>query len=246
MSNSEIRKQLQLIAQLSQLDQKIDSLYEKAGELPEKIEELERELHNQEKLIEELQEKRQKVIGEKAELHVEIKDIDSRRRKLEDLVFQVKNNRQYDAIMKELEYIKQQQQEAESKFATLTIQEENLRKQLEQEKAKFDEMKETLQRLEKELKRIEDSQKDEMEQLLIEREKLVKKIPKQILLHYERIREYHDDAAVPLKRGSCSGCYSVVPPQVEVELRNYYRVYFCENCGRVLYPEELQEEVPID
>ncbi len=241
-----VKQQLELVVQLSKLDQKIDELYEEFGELPEQIEELHKAIEEQQKKIEQLSERQREVVGEKTDVHLKIQTLRDRQKELEDLLFQVKTNRQYDAIVKELEYIKQQREEEENRYATLAIQEHNINKQLEQEQEHLAEMKEELEALEKEYAELEGGLQNKIHRLENQRERLAKKLPRQLLSHYERIREYHDDAAVPLKRGSCSGCYSVVPPQTEVELRNYYRVFFCENCGRILYPEELQEKEPVD
>ncbi len=241
-----VKEQLELIVQLSKLDQQIDELYAEFGELPDRIEEVRKAVEEQEEKIEQLQERHKEVIGEKTDVHLKVQALEERQKELEDLLFQVKTNRQYDAIVKELEYLKQQRQDEENKYATLAIQEHNISKQLEQEQQQLEQLKAELQELEEEFAALEGGLDKKIRRLEMKREKLVQKLPKQLLSHYERISEYHGDAAVPLKRGSCSGCYSVVPPQTEVELRNYYRIFFCENCGRILYPEELEEKEAVD
>ncbi|PWG73493.1 hypothetical protein DF186_22790, partial [Enterococcus hirae] len=58
---------------------------------------------------------------------------------------------------------------------------------------------------------------------------------------YKRIRQYHSEAAVPVKRNSCSGCFSAIPPQIIVEMRNDFEtMYKCENCGRILIPDDIE------
>ncbi|MDQ1267270.1 MAG: uncharacterized protein QG635_2424, partial [Bacteroidota bacterium] len=69
---------------------------------------------------------------------------------------------------------------------------------------------------------------------------IVKKVDAQNLKDYDRIRKFHGDAAVRVRKNSCSGCFSLIPQQIIVELRNNLnKLYFCENCGRIMYPEEI-------
>jgi hypothetical protein len=75
-----------------------------------------------------------------------------------------------------------------------------------------------------------------------ERQKLVSRIAKADLALYERIRKARNGkAVVPVKKGSCGGCFNRVPPQKLLELRQHERVYTCERCGRIIISDEIAE-----
>jgi predicted nucleic acid-binding Zn-ribbon protein len=90
--------------------------------------------------------------------------------------------------------------------------------------------------------RLSGNHNDELTELLNKRTALVAKLPANVLLQYDRIREFHTNAAVSVRRNSCSGCFNAIPPQKLVEIRAYKQMFTCESCGRILYPEDM--EVP--
>ena len=85
------------------------------------------------------------------------------------------------------------------------------------------------------LDEIDQQSRAEEARLLGEREKLAKKIDDRHMRQYQRIQKAKNGlAVVPVSKGSCGGCYSAIPPQRIVEIRNAERLYSCENCGRIL------------
>ncbi|MFN4986039.1 MAG: zinc ribbon domain-containing protein, partial [Ignavibacteria bacterium] len=85
---------------------------------------------------------------------------------------------------------------------------------------------------------------DEMRKFIDVRVKLIAKLDDTLEIEYERIRKFHENAAVAVRRGSCSGCYSAIPSQRIMEMK-YQRdkMYTCENCGRILFTDDVEAEI---
>jgi len=86
-----------------------------------------------------------------------------------------------------------------------------------------------------ELEEIINHTKNEEARLKHEREKIIREIEPRFLRQYERIRKAKSGlSVVPIKRNSCGGCYSTIPPQRIIQIRELDRLYTCEYCGRIL------------
>ena len=89
---------------------------------------------------------------------------------------------------------------------------------------------------------IKESEADE-KKLLTEREKACKKIEDRLLTSYQRLRDNARNglAVVPVSRGACGGCFNVVPPQRQADIRENKKLIVCEHCGRIL--AEVTDEI---
>ncbi|MBN2365682.1 MAG: hypothetical protein JXL67_05920, partial [Calditrichaeota bacterium] len=109
-------------------------------------------------------------------------------------------------------------------------------------KARLEELNTEIKRLEeqlgeyrRELDEITRQTQEEESKLLEKREDVLRDIDKRYQWQYERIRKAKDGlAVVPVKKNSCGGCFSAIPPQKIVEIREMNRLYTCEHCGRIL------------
>ena len=112
---------------------------------------------------------------------------------------------------------------------------ETLNAQLGELSGEFDERHKELREVNKE------HEKEELK-LGHEREKLLVRITGDDLERYERIkRAKNGKAVVPVKRGACGGCFSRVPPQKILEIRQNSRLFTCEHCGRILVSDHIVE-----
>jgi predicted nucleic acid-binding Zn-ribbon protein len=85
------------------------------------------------------------------------------------------------------------------------------------------------------LDEITEQTQEEEKRLNKEREKILADVDKRYQWQYERIRKAKDGlAVVQIKKNSCGGCFSAIPPQKIVEIREMNRLYTCEHCGRIL------------
>lgn len=234
-----MESQIYLIASLALIDGRLDEFREEFGDLPKEIEEKQEKADEFKALVEEtegvLNDIREFCSTSKKTL-VELKE---KEKQLSKQQFKVRNNKEFDAITKEISHIKSEHSRLSDKMRTEGIKEENLLRILEKQKTDFEQADAILKEKQQEFEELSDTQNEETTALESKRKEIVEKLEEDFYNEYMRIRKYHSEAAVQVRRDSCSGCFSHVPPQKIVEIRTKVdTMYFCENCGRILYPEE--------
>jgi predicted nucleic acid-binding Zn-ribbon protein len=158
--------------------------------------------------------------------------------------FQVKNNREFDAITKEIDHLKSERAALDERLRTAGVREENLRASLNQQEHELAEVKEKLADKQKELEALSGDQNEELRKYIEIRLRLSGQIDDTLETEYERIRTFHGNAAVPIRKNSCSGCFSAIPSQRIMEMK-YQRdkVYTCENCGRIIFTDDVAVDI---
>lgn len=241
-----IAKKLESLVKLQSIDSERDELVKVRGALPDEVMDLEDEIAGYQtradKQNQELAELEESIAGNKTA----IKDAEKLIKKYEEQQMNVRNNREYDAITKEMEL-----QQLEIQILEKRIKEAYDR--IEQKKVEIDATKETLQERSKDL----DSKKGELgvitqeseadeQKLLKDRDKATKNVEDRLLKSYEKVRANMRNglAVVPVKRGACGGCFNVVPPQKQAEIREKKKIIVCEHCGRIL--ADVEDEVEED
>ncbi len=228
---------------LQRVDSSLDDLLELKGDLPAVIQQLHDYIRDKEQQRVDLEDTVKRSLISRDEADSEIISLKERIEKYKTQQFEVKSNKQYDALGKEIDY-------SQERIAKLT-------KELEQLEGTANNAKEDSKSIGPELERLQAELKEKSEELTLvnkehedeelrlhhEREKLIARIQKTDLQLYERIRKAKGGLAiVPVKRSSCGGCYNRVPPQRVLELRKNSRITTCERCGRVLVSEELAND----
>jgi len=232
--------QIHFLTALSFIDGQLDELEEEFGDLPIRVAKIESKLEKQIKLVEEtkriLDDVRKFTTDSKATL-IELKD---KEEKLAKKQFNVRNNKEFDAITKEIDHVKKEHSRILDELRTVGVKEENLKVMLETQKNDADETDAELVEAQKEYDEIASDTNDEVKLLKVKRKEIEAKIDKKYIEEYKRIRTQMNDAVVQVRRNSCSGCFNSVPPQIIVEIRNNLdTAYHCEACGRILSPEEI-------
>jgi predicted nucleic acid-binding Zn-ribbon protein len=156
----------------------------------------------------------------------------------------VRNNREFDAISKEIEYQELQIQLSEKHIKEFSAEVKSRKKQMEDTDASLSERKIDLEVKKAELESIDRETAKEIEELTLEESKAVEKIDDRLLAAYRRIRSnvHNGLAVVTVKRDACGGCYNRIPPQRQYEIRQNKKIIVCEYCGRILVSDELAEE----
>ena len=201
-------------------------------------------LHSRQTRIEEEINGIQEFINQKKEV---IKEAEALIKKYEKQTENVKNSREFEAINKEIEM-----QQLEVKLAekhTKDANEEIAEKVLLLEKAK-----KAIATKEGVLK----NKKEELEKIIAATEKEEKHFTKlsadarenvdpRLLHSYDRIRSNYRNglAVVPVVRDACGGCFNAIPPQRQSEIRQRKKIMVCENCGRILVDEDLNDAVEV-
>lgn len=242
-----VEEKLVELAKLQKLDSKLDQVQIMKGELPMEVSDLEDELAgltSRKNRIEEEINGISEYIEQKKGL---IKESEALADKYEKQSENVKNNREFEAINKEIEL-----QQLEGKLAEKHIRDANV--ELSQKIEVLDEVKKKIDGKDAVLS----TKKEELGKIITETEKeekgfedkiakARKEIEERLLFSYDRIRKNYRNglAVVPVERDACGGCFNAIPPQKQSEIRQRKKILVCENCGRILIDEELSDSIDI-
>lgn len=235
---------LKLLYQLQNIDDNLDELEELRGDLPNIVKSLVDRINS---LKEEISSKEieQKDSLKKRELNEEeIEKHKENQKKFKAQLYQVRNNKEYDALTKEIDHTEAQIKKLETENDGLADLSKRLTQEIEEQKPMLEELNAELKEKEADLKEIIKANEKEEKLLQEKRKKIVAEIKKPDLSAYMRIRKAkRGKAVVTIKRSACSGCHNIVPSQRQLEIRQNNRLFFCEYCGRILVSAEISESV---
>ncbi|MFN8359089.1 MAG: C4-type zinc ribbon domain-containing protein [Candidatus Kapaibacterium sp.] len=230
------------LAELAAIDNELDELHEELGDLPKEVKSHEKTVKMRSALVDETQNLVNELHAFKSNSQIMLQEIKDKEAHYAEQQFQVRNNREFDAITKEIENLRDERNRILEQQRTSGVKEDNLAQILSQQKQDLADAVEVLGEKEKELSELSSGHNDVLKDLMEKRIELAKSINEGALADYERIRTFHSAAAVPLRKNSCTGCFSAVPPQKIVEIRNNTnKTFFCEHCGRILFPEDMKK-----
>ncbi|MFA4843058.1 MAG: C4-type zinc ribbon domain-containing protein [Candidatus Omnitrophota bacterium] len=236
-----LEEQIKLLIGLQKLDKQIFKLRRDLESQPILIRAAEESLKAKEAGLKKKEEEAKALAVKRKEKEIELQAKEDGIKKLQGQLYQIKTNKEYQAMEKEIA----------GKKADISVIEEEIIKIFDQidECAKgAAKEKETLSQerrvFDEEKKKIEASSKEmevAMQKLNAERSELAQKIDKEYLSKYERILHSKNGLAmVNVEHEACGGCNINLPPQVINEIRLKEELIFCGNCARILYIEEEQ------
>lgn len=220
---------------LQDIDHRLNDLKMQKGDLPLLIEQVSQDIEEKNAELEQMKEKKGNLRNDRKLFEKEISASKTQLKKYEDQLYSVKTNKEYDAISLEIDTKKMEIEGFENKTLKTLEEDEELETNSKVLSEEIEKLKSQLKENEKELKEISEITKKEENKLLNERNKIIAKIEPRLVRRYERIKNAKEGIAVaPVKKGSCGGCFSAIPPQKIVEIRETNRLLTCENCGRIL------------
>jgi len=240
-----VEDKLKALYKLQLIDSKIDKIRIVRGELPLEVQDLEDDVTGLQTRIDKINEEisdLDNTISGKKNLII---DAEAGIEKYKSQQNNVRNNREYDSLSKEIE------------FQTLEIELAN--KRIKEAKIKLDGKKDILSENESKINARQDELKlkqDELESIINETEKEEKAlesdsakaealIDDRLIIGYKRVRNSVRNglAVVSVERESCGGCFNKIPPQRQLEISLRKKVLVCEHCGRILVDPDLAEAV---
>lgn len=239
-----VEQKLQALWNLQTIHTQIDKIHQVRGELPIEVADLEDEVAGLETRIEKIRTELDGFEDAIVNRKNQIKDAQAAIKKYETQLNDVKNNREYDAITKEVEIQGLEIQVLEKKIREIEYDITNKTSKYEKAQADLVERKKDLVVKQEELANITGETEKEEQSLLSKAEKAEKKIDERLLIAYHRLRKNAKNglAVVTIDRDSCSGCYNQIPPQRQLDIRQRKKIIVCEHCGRVLVDEEYALE----
>lgn len=248
MAELSIKEKLKNLYDLQQIDSEIDQIGILKGELPMEVSDLEDEIEGLQTRISRLRGSVEDMEQVASRHYANIKEAEALIERYEKQMDNVKNNREYDALTKEIEMQKLEIQLSnkkireggamlDSKKETLAAAEERLEKKQSAIEAKKVELAQI----------IEKTEKDE-EKLKKKSDKARKVIEDRLLKAYDKIRGAYRNglAVVTVEREACGGCFNKIPPQIQIEIQSQKKIIACEHCGRVLVDDETAGVVPAE
>jgi uncharacterized protein len=242
-----VEEKLTSLVTLQKIDSKLDEIQILKGELPIEVKDLEDEiegLHARQVRVEEEINGMQEFIAQKKEA---IKEAEALVAKYEKQSDNVKNNREFEAINKEIEMqtLEIKLCEKHIKDATEDIGEKA--RQLESAKKAVATKESNLSGKKSELEKIITETVKEETLYRSQADGARNHVDERLLLSYDRIRKNYRNglSVVPVERDSCGGCFHAIPPQKQSEIKLRKKVIVCENCGRILVDTDLNDSIEI-
>jgi predicted nucleic acid-binding Zn-ribbon protein len=247
-TETSIEQKLKALYKLQLIDSKIGKLTAIRGELPIEVSDLEDEIIGQETRLNNLKADVTKFEENISANKSKITDAKALVKKYEKQLDNVKNNREFDALNKEIEIQGLEQQALEKRI-------KNTQFDIEQKKIAIDTLQKELegraidlQNKKAELDTIVAETQKEEDELLKIRSAAVKIADERLVHSYDRIRKSVKNGigVATIERESCSGCFAGIPPQRQSDIKQRKKIIVCENCGRVLTDALMAEEVASD
>ena len=240
-----VEERLKTLYQLQTLLSQIDRIKNLRGELPLEVKDMDDEVERLKTRIQKFKNEAEELRKGVAAKKVEIQNAQDAIAKYTEQQNNVRNNREFDAITKEIEYQELEIELAEKRLKEYAAGVKVKKAQLEEAEALSKERTADLGAKKAELEGIEAETAPLVAEYSVQADGVKEKIDERLLAAYERIRRNVRNglAVVTVKRDACGGCFNRIPPQRQVDIRQGKKIIICEYCGRILVadPEESQE-----
>lgn len=239
MSPVSIKGQLSKLVELQALDTQIYALRKEKNEKPNEIKQLEDSFNEKKTNLMQLEEKLKSMAVKRKDRELELAKKEEDVKKLQIQLYQLKTNKEYSAMLTQIEGIKADKSVLEEEIIKVLDEADELKQNinkekefLNQEEAKTNAEKKNIQ---DRIRQIEEN----LNTLEAKRSQLIPAIEPKILKNYERVLKNRDGLAlVAVRNNACQGCFMNTPPQVINEIQIGERIVVCEMCARILYLEE--------
>ena len=235
---------LSTLFELQLIDDELDTLQELRGDLPLEVNNLNSQIQNIKDTISEKEKEKSEALAIIKTNENEIERLNASLTKFKAQLYQVRNNKEYDALTKEID----NSEEKINVFTGENVELENkvqiLKSEIEEITPQLDDLLAEVEIKDEELKQIVKANEREESKLVAKREDVAAKVRKSDYNTYTRIRKaLAGKAVVTISRGACTGCHNVVPPQRQIEIRGSKRLFTCESCGRLLISPNVAADV---
>lgn len=240
-----MQEKILALYELQKIDSKIDAINRVKGELPLEVQDLEDEMAGMKTRIDHINSEIEEFNALTKQRKREIDQAKIMIGNYKEQQNNVRNNREFDAISKEIEYQELEIELAEKRLKEYAAGIKSKKLQLEEAENLSKDRAADLAAKKSELEGIEAETAPQVAEFQAQREQVQVKIDERLLAAYDRIRRNVRNglAVVTVKRDACGGCFNRIPPQRQVDIRQGKKIIVCEYCGRILVadPEAAQE-----
>ncbi|MCB0552564.1 MAG: hypothetical protein KDD02_03350 [Phaeodactylibacter sp.] len=238
-----VAEKLKELYDLQTIDSKIDEIEVLKGELPMEVSDLEDDIAGLSTRIQRLQVQVKDLEQEAAKHQANIQEAEALIVRYNTQLDNVKNNREYDALTKELEMQNLEIQLSEKKIKAVKKEAENKQETLDATQERLNTKQKELESKKIELEQIIAKTEKEEEKLRKLSEKARKNIEERLIRAYDKIRKSYRNgmAVVTVERNACGGCFNQIPPQLQLEIAMRKKIIACEHCGRILVDDFIAD-----
>ena len=235
-----MQEKIMALYELQKIDSQIDEINKVKGELPLEVQDLEDEIEGLKTRIDNINAEMEEFNSLTKQRKREVDQAKIQITHYKEQQNNVRNNREYDAITKEIEYQELEIELAEKRLREYAVALKNKKAQLEDAEAVAADRGVDLAAKKNELEGIEAETADQVASLEAKAAKAKAKIDERLLTAYNRIRRSVRNglAVVTVKRDACGGCFNRIPPQRQVDIRQGKKLIVCEYCGRILVDDK--------
>lgn len=240
-----IEKKLVSLYSLQQVDSQIDRIRIVRGELPLEVEDLEDEIAGLQTRLNNFRTEIETLDKSVKDKKNAITDSLAMIKKYEEQQMNVRNNREYDSLTKEIEYQGLEIQLSEKRIREYQTALDGKKELLDKLEEELNERNADLEVKKAELADIVNETEKEEKDLLSRSEGYGDMIEDRLVLAYRRIRKNARNglAVVQVERDACGGCFNKIPPQHQLEIKMHKKIIVCEYCGRILVDDAIAETV---
>ena len=231
-----VERKLVALYTLQKVDSKIDEIRAYRGNLPLEIQDMEDEIAGLETRIANFKDESKKHQKDISDYKIKIKETEALIKKYEDQQNNVRNNREYDSLTKEIEYQTLDIQLSEKRIKEITAKDNEVAAKVADAQMRLTELNATLKEKKDELHSLVEGTEKEEELLLQRSAECEKLVEDRLLVAYKRIRKNARNglAVVGIFDEACGGCFNRIPPQHQLDICTHKKIIVCEYCGRIL------------
>ncbi|HIZ86206.1 MAG TPA: hypothetical protein IAC04_06920 [Candidatus Coprenecus stercoravium] len=243
-SDAGMEHKLHTLYMIQQKDSKIDEIHMLLGELPDEIRDLEDEIAGLKTRVGKLREEITDAEKFVAQKKIEAENSKAAIAKYQEQQANVKNNREYVSISRELEYQQLELELADKRINEKRAAVDGLKASIAATQNAISQKEADLEEKKKESDSITEETAKEEERLTREIAELKASIDARTLAAYEKVRANARNglAVVTVKRDACGGCFNKIPPQKQLDIAMNKKIIVCEYCGRILVSPDFEED----
>tara|TARA_B100000029_G_scaffold52286_1_gene47535 strand:+ start:561 stop:1250 length:690 start_codon:yes stop_codon:yes gene_type:complete len=227
---------MEQLIKLQGIDTKLRDLNDLLGDLPSKVEGLNKQEEVTKNTLYEKKDRLKEVAVEEHKREVDINLVNGKIDKLKDQLFLVTNNKQYDAIMIEIDHLKEKKSNFENEAIAFLEEKETLKQAIGSMESELEDLSNDLSKRRKKLESAISDSAEEKNSLEKQRKENIANIDSNIISIYNKVMDARGGLAVVNVEGSgCGGCGAHIPPQKVTEVRAKSGIHRCDICGRFLF-----------
>jgi len=233
-----LREQLELLWELQKIDLDLQGIQEEKDRYPKEMKKLEEKQKLEKERIQKEKEKIESLDKTRRQKEGQLNSEQEKIKRTEGRMFEIKTNKEYQALLSEIDGMKETSSRMEEEILQVMDEIEEVRKDLSKREK---EAKGTLEKIEGERKKLQEKMahdENAWSKQMERREVLSKQIEPKLFKLYHMLKEKRQGLGmVGVKRETCQGCFVHVPPQMFIEVQKNKTLIRCPNCNRILYWE---------